>query len=170
MNLGSIELLQGTFDENRRGSRAEHQRNAERLLTALTGMTLLSRSGERFTNAPDVARFLVKDSNRYAGPWILFTKPRWERYGRLSEMLRERDENVLGAYTEFTVEDARRYHAATSSIGFGAGRKFCRDVDLSRWLRGGYAIPGGQAEADEDGEDTVAASRPASAAEPEEKS
>jgi uncharacterized protein len=32
----------------------------------------------------------------------------------------------------------------------------CRDVDLSRWLKGGYAIPGGQADADEDGEDAVA--------------
>jgi uncharacterized protein len=32
----------------------------------------------------------------------------------------------------------------------------CRDVDLSRWLKGGYAIPGGHADADEDGEDTVA--------------
>ncbi len=27
----------------------------------------------------------------------------------------------------------------------------CRDVDLARWLGGGYAIPGGQADADEDG-------------------
>jgi uncharacterized protein len=32
----------------------------------------------------------------------------------------------------------------------------CRDIDLSRWLRGGYAIPGGYAEADEDGEDAAA--------------
>ncbi len=32
----------------------------------------------------------------------------------------------------------------------------CRDVDLSRWLRGDYAIPGGQAEADEDGQDAAA--------------
>jgi len=32
----------------------------------------------------------------------------------------------------------------------------CRDVDLSRWLRGGYAIPGGQADADEDGDDVSA--------------
>ena len=37
----------------------------------------------------------------------------------------------------------------------------CRDVDLSRWLRGGYAIPGGQAAADEDGEDTAARRVPA---------
>jgi len=36
----------------------------------------------------------------------------------------------------------------------------CRDVDLSRWLRGGYAIPGGQADADEDGEDAGARRSP----------
>ena len=32
----------------------------------------------------------------------------------------------------------------------------CRDVDLARWLGGGYAIPGGQAEADEDGDEAAA--------------
>lgn len=36
----------------------------------------------------------------------------------------------------------------------------CRDVDLSRWLSGTYAIPGGQAEADEDGDDTAARQAP----------
>ena len=76
-------------------------------------------------------RFLVKDSERYAGPWILFTKPRWTAFGELSERLRRTTENRLGAYTEFTVEDARRYHAATYSIGMGAARLFSRSVDLS---------------------------------------
>jgi uncharacterized protein len=32
----------------------------------------------------------------------------------------------------------------------------CADVDLVRWLRGAYAIPGGEADADEDGDDTAA--------------
>ena len=32
----------------------------------------------------------------------------------------------------------------------------CRDVDLAHWLGGGYAISGGPAEADEDGEDVAA--------------
>ena len=32
----------------------------------------------------------------------------------------------------------------------------CRDVDLARWLGGGYAIAGGEAAADEDGEDAAA--------------
>lgn len=45
---------------------------------------------------------------------------------------------------------------------FCSGR--CRDADLSRWLRGRYAIPGGQVDADEDGDDALAnraARRPA---------
>jgi endogenous inhibitor of DNA gyrase (YacG/DUF329 family) len=46
----------------------------------------------------------------------------------------------------------------------------CRDVDLSRWLRGGYAIPGGQAEADEDGEDAAAGAGAHRGEEPEENS
>ncbi len=36
----------------------------------------------------------------------------------------------------------------------------CADVDLLRWLRGAYAIPGGQQDADEDGDDTQVAQRP----------
>lgn len=107
------------------------ERNAERLLTVLVAMTLLGRDGERFVNAPDVQRFLVKDGERYAGPWILFTKPRWKAFGELSERLRDGQENRLGAYVDFTVEDARRYHAATYSIGMGAARLFSRSVDLS---------------------------------------
>jgi threonine dehydrogenase-like Zn-dependent dehydrogenase len=78
-----------------------------------------------------VQRFLVKDSDRYAGPWILFTKPRWEAYGRMSERLRSQEVHRLGAYQEFTVDDARRYHAATYSIGMGAARLFSRQVDLT---------------------------------------
>lgn len=38
----------------------------------------------------------------------------------------------------------------------------CADVDLLRWLRGAYAIPGGQQDADEDGEDTRVAQPPTS--------
>lgn len=107
------------------------ERNAERLLTALCAMTLLTRDGDRFANAPDVQRFLVKDSDRYAGPWILFTKPRWAAYGQMSERLRSQEVNKLGAYQEFTIDDARRYHAATYSIGMGAARLFSRQVDLT---------------------------------------
>ena len=108
--------------------------NAERLLTALTAMELLSRDGDQFTNAADVQRFLVAGEPGYAGPWMLFGKPRWDSWGKLTEHLRVRadDQRILGMYDEtFTVERAREYHQATYSIGMGAARRFHRQVDLA---------------------------------------
>jgi SAM-dependent methyltransferase len=106
--------------------------NAERLVTACVALGLLERAGDRLRNAPDVQRFLVEGEPGYAGPWMLFTKPDWDEWGRLAEHLRRADPPVvLGKYAEgFTVEAARAYHAATYSIGLGAGRRFARQVDL----------------------------------------
>jgi len=42
----------------------------------------------------------------------------------------------------------------------------CADVDLSRWLNGAYAIAGGNAEADEDGDDASIGRREATRANP----
>ncbi len=108
--------------------------NAERLLTALAAMELIDREGNRFSNAEDVDRFLVADKPTYAGPWMLFGKPRWEAWGRLTEHLKLRaaDQRILGMYDDtFTVERARQYHEATYSIGMGAARRFHRQVDLA---------------------------------------
>lgn len=129
--------------------------NAERLLTALTAMELLARDGDAFTNAADVERFLVEGKRSYAGPWMLFTKPRWDGWGNLTELLRRtpEDERRLGMYAEgFTVERARTYHEATFSIGMGAARRFHNQVDLTGRRRimdvgggsGCYCIVGAQ--------------------------
>jgi hypothetical protein len=108
--------------------------NAERLMVALAAMELLVRQGDTFTNADDVDRFLVKDKPTYAGPWMLFGKPRWDGWGKLTEHLRIRqdEQKLLGMYdSTFTEARAREYHAATYSIGMGAARLFHRQVDLS---------------------------------------
>jgi SAM-dependent methyltransferase len=81
-------------------------------------------------NAPDVERFLVHGKPGYMGPWINFTKPQWNEWGRLGEHIRVKDLKVMGSIETFTVADARRYHNATYSIGLGAGRRFVRQVDL----------------------------------------
>ena len=64
------------------------------------------------------------------GPWITFTKPQWNEWGRLGEHMRTKNLKVMGAIETFTAADARRYHNATYSIGMGAGRRFVRQVDL----------------------------------------
>jgi SAM-dependent methyltransferase len=108
-----------------------HMVNAERLATMLTAMDLLRLAGGRYRNADDAERFLVEGSPRYAGPWMLFTKPGWNEWGRLAEHLRVKELAVLGPIGDFTEADARAYHQATYSIGLGAGRRFCRQVDLA---------------------------------------
>ena len=106
--------------------------NAERLVTACVALGLLVRDGDRLRNAPDVARFLVEGEPTYAGPWMLFSKPDWNEWGRLGTHLRRRDSILLGKYSQgFTVDQARKYHEATYSIGMGAARRFVRQVDLS---------------------------------------
>ena len=107
-----------------------HPTNAERLMVILCAAGLLEKTQGRHNNAPDVERFLVEGSPGYIGPWITFTKPQWNEWGRLSEHIRTKELKVMGSIETFTVADARRYHNATYSIGMGAGRRFVRQVDL----------------------------------------
>ncbi len=108
-----------------------HPTNAERLVAMCAAMDLLRLEGGRYGNPPDVERFLVEGTPRYAGPWMLFTKPSWGEWGRLTEHLRNKDLQLMGDMAGYSVVDARRYHTATFSIGLGAGRRFVRQVDLT---------------------------------------
>ena len=112
-----------------------HPTNAERLMVMLCAAGLLEKAHGRHRNAPDVERFLVAGKPGFMGPWITFTKPQWAEWGRLGEHVRVKNLKQMGSIETFTVADARRYHAATYSIGMGAGRRFVRLVDLSRRSR-----------------------------------
>jgi SAM-dependent methyltransferase len=106
--------------------------NTERLVTACLAIGLLAWEGDRLVNAPDVQRFLVRGEPAYAGPWMTFTRPDVGKWFEMTTYLRAKKQpKLLGAMSELTVEDARRYHEATNSIGMGAGRRFARHVDLT---------------------------------------
>jgi hypothetical protein len=109
--------------------------NAERLVVLLCAAGLVEKDNGRLKNADDVQRFLVDGEPGYMGPWITFTKPQWNEWGRLAEHLRVKELKRMGSIGDFTVDDARRYHKATYSIGMGAGRRFVRQVDLSQRRR-----------------------------------
>jgi SAM-dependent methyltransferase len=107
--------------------------NANRLVTACLAMGLLEWSGDKLRNAPDSQRFLVQGEPGYSGPWMNFTRPTVPEWFNLTAHLRSKEPPAtLGKYAELTVESARAYHAATYSIGMGAGRRFVKTVDLSR--------------------------------------
>lgn len=106
--------------------------NADRLLTMCAASDLIHWVADHFENAEDVQRFLVKGEKSYAGAWLTFTRPGWDSWGRLTEKLENQEPaTVIGSYVDMTVEAARRYHEATSSVGFGSGRRFAKQVDLS---------------------------------------
>lgn len=111
--------------------------NAERLLVACEAIGLVSKGEDRYTNAPDVERFLVKGEKRFAGPWMRMATRGWQEWGDLSRHLKSKDApRVLGNYDEaFTVDNARAYHQSTYSIGMGAGRRFAKQCDLSKRTR-----------------------------------
>ena len=106
--------------------------NAERLVVACQTMGLIETVDGRLRNAGDVARFLVMDKPGYSAPWMTFTRPDAPGWLKLSSHLRSKTPpTILGMYADLTVDQARAYHAATFSIGMGAGRRFARQVDLS---------------------------------------
>ena len=106
--------------------------DTNRMVTACLALGLLAWDGDRLVNAPDVQRYLVQGEQSYAGPWMVFTRPDVADWFTLTERLRSNEPlNLLGAVSDLTVEDARRYHEATYSIGMGSGRRFARHVDLS---------------------------------------
>ena len=107
--------------------------DADRMVTACLSLGLLAWDGGRLVNAPDVARYLVQGEQSYAGAWMVFTRPDVADWFTLTERLRSKEPvKLLGAVADLTVEDARRYHEGTYSIGMGSGRRFTRHVDLSR--------------------------------------
>ena len=107
--------------------------NTNRLVTACLAMGLLEWSGGKLRNAPDAQRFLVQGEPGYSGPWMNFTRPTVPDWFNLTAQLRSKEPPAtLGKYSDLTVESARAYHAATYSIGMGAGRRFAKTVDLSR--------------------------------------
>lgn len=106
--------------------------NADRLMTMCGAAGLLQWRDGRYRNADDVQRYLVKGERTYAGAWLTFTRPGWENWGNLTEKLQNPEPpRIIGNYDQMTVDRARRYHQATASVGFGSGRRFAKQVDLS---------------------------------------
>lgn len=107
--------------------------NADRLMTMCAASGLLTWQDDGYANAPDVQRFLVSGEDRYAGAWLQFMRSSWNRWGDLTKLLStsEPAQVTPRSVIDMTVERAREYHKATASVGFGAGRRFVREVDLS---------------------------------------
>ncbi len=55
-------------------------------MTMCAAAGLLEWRDGRYANAPDVQRFLVGGESRYAGAWLQFLRPEWEKWGKLNRV------------------------------------------------------------------------------------
>jgi hypothetical protein len=110
------------------------EENADKLMTACTALGLLEKEGDRYSNAYDVERFLVKGTPFYLGDWVLMGKGSYDSWKDLADALRrEGGHRILGEYERLweTPEGARWLTEATYSAGSGAGQKLAREFDFS---------------------------------------
>ncbi len=130
-------VAEGAIDEDAVATSCRiSQLDAGRLVVCCLTLDLLRSEGGKLVNPPDVARYLVKGEQSYAGPWMTFTRRDVPDWFLISELMTDGPEpTLLGMYGDLTVERARNYHNATYSIGMGAGRRFVRTVDLARRKR-----------------------------------
>ena len=104
--MAAVDVGMFTAISNGAGTYAEvaaainiHVTNAERLMVMLCASGLVIADQGRHRNAPDTERFLVQGKPGYMGPWITFTKPQWNEWGRLAEHIRNHDLSVMGPDT-----------------------------------------------------------------------
>jgi cyclopropane fatty-acyl-phospholipid synthase-like methyltransferase len=103
----------------------------DRLVTCCLSMGLLSWDSSKLVNSPDVDAFLVEGSTKFAGPWMTFTRGDVPGWFDMTAKMRSPRASLLGMYEDLSVEEAKKYHEATASIGFGAARRFVKLVDLN---------------------------------------
>ncbi|MFL6276280.1 MAG: methyltransferase [Blastocatellia bacterium] len=81
-----IEAGKGTVKEIARATKSS-ARGIRHLLDALTGMDYLEKKGERYSNAPVAAQFLVKGKPAYMGGIVGETRMTWPGWAKLPEVV-----------------------------------------------------------------------------------
>jgi 3-hydroxy-5-methyl-1-naphthoate 3-O-methyltransferase len=81
-----IEAGKSTVKEIARAAKSS-ARGTRHLLDALTGMGYLEKKGERYSNAPVAAQFLVKGKPAYMGGIVGETRQTWPGWAKLPEVV-----------------------------------------------------------------------------------
>ncbi len=91
------------------------------LLDALTAMGLLSKKGDRYRSAPDVAPFLTDKSPRSVLPMILHTAHLWESWSGLTAIVKKT--GLDKASSERNADELRAFIGAMHVVGAPLAQK-----------------------------------------------
>ncbi len=65
--------------------------DVDRLVSCALSLELLDWEGDQLCNAPDVEAYLVEGRERYAGPWMMFTRPDVSGWFQMTQKMQEPD-------------------------------------------------------------------------------
>lgn len=103
------------------------ERATEILLNALTGMGLLKKKGDLFTNVKEVADLLIPGSPHYRGGGFGHTAHLWEAWSYLTEIVK----SGYPYKKEWTAEMRRDFALAMKQHAKGTARRLARLIDCS---------------------------------------
>jgi SAM-dependent methyltransferase len=101
----------------------------ERLLAACVALDLIEQKDGRYSNRPDVERYLVKGKPTYHGDWALYHKGDYEQWKNLASVIRPPKDFYQRVREDPKV--ARQLTVAGYHSSISAGQKFARENDLA---------------------------------------
>ena len=104
--------------------------SAERLMIACAAIRLLEKSGNKYVNAPDVKKYLVRGSPTYYGDWLLYEcKDDYDNWKNIASILRP----PKRIYEEMASdpEKARAFTLSGYNSSISVGHKLAKEFDFS---------------------------------------
>jgi predicted O-methyltransferase YrrM len=105
------------------------------MLHTLAGIGLLTVDGDRFSNAPEADRFLVRGRPGYIGVRHHAYRRRWESMLRVAESIRTGTPQRRRDYAGMTSDEREAFYRGTYTEAVAAGRDLATRQDFSRHHR-----------------------------------
>lgn len=104
--------------------------NAERLMIACASLDLLSKNGDKYHNAPDVEKYLVKTSRTYFGDYLVYqTRDDWDSWKNIANVIKPPRARYESMWKD--PQAVRTFTVAGYNSSISAGHKLAREYNFS---------------------------------------
>jgi len=104
--------------------------SVERFMIACAAIRLLEKRGDKYANAPDVQKYLVRGNPTYYGDWLLYEcKDDYDDWKNIASVLRPPKRNYKDMASD--PEKARAFTISGYNSSISAGHKLAKEFDFS---------------------------------------
>ena len=104
--------------------------NAERLMIACAALDLLEKEDDRYSNAPDVEKYLVQNSPTYFGDYLVYqTRNDWDSWRNIANLIKPPKARYGSMWKD--PQAARTFTVAGYNSSISAGHKLAKVFNFS---------------------------------------